>query len=91
MYMVLLSKGVPRAARFYAHGSGLGLSLCTKRWADLLFGPFKIAPYNYYCYCEASNIVCYSSMPQLREFRLGFVLYFSLRCHVFQMHRFGSF
>lgn len=42
-HVVLLNKDVPRAARFYAHGLGLAVSVCSERWAELRSGPFKIA------------------------------------------------
>ncbi|CAM6110495.1 unnamed protein product [Calypogeia fissa] len=42
-YVVLLNKDVPKAARFYAHGLGLAVTVCSERWAELRSGPFKIA------------------------------------------------
>jgi hypothetical protein len=42
-YVVLLNKDVPKAARFYAHGLGLAVTVCSERWAELRSGAFKIA------------------------------------------------
>ncbi|KAJ7563031.1 hypothetical protein O6H91_03G093800 [Diphasiastrum complanatum] len=42
-YIVQLHTDVPRAARFYAHGLGLAVTVCTLRWAELASGPSKIA------------------------------------------------
>lgn len=42
-YVVLLHTDVPQAARFYAQGLGMGVTVCTHRWAQLQSGPFKIS------------------------------------------------
>mmetsp|Transcript_21907 Transcript_21907/g.74463 ORF Transcript_21907/g.74463 Transcript_21907/m.74463 type:complete len:120 (-) Transcript_21907:64-423(-) len=34
-HVLLLQRDVPRAARFYAEGLGLGVRVCTERWAEL--------------------------------------------------------
>lgn len=42
-YIVLLNTDVPRSARFYAHGLGLAVTVCSERWAELQSGAFRIA------------------------------------------------
>ncbi|XP_043717799.1 uncharacterized protein LOC122665712 [Telopea speciosissima] len=42
-WILQLHKDVPRAARFYSEGLDFGINVCTLRWAELQFGPLKLA------------------------------------------------
>ncbi|KAK3021758.1 hypothetical protein RJ639_045701 [Escallonia herrerae] len=42
-WILQMHKDVPRATRFYKEGLDFSIDVCTFHWAELQFGPLKLA------------------------------------------------